>query len=237
MFMTKLRSTKHNNRIWWIIVVVVLGFGLVGSYAVWTGGGSISSSNNVQPNANTKVDKKAEAEKSIVDQRNSIAQIVTRLKTAKDAQEIGSLNLALGNYHYDIGQVYTFQLQKDKEGAAEFKLAADAYKEAVKYDTKNADLRVDYATTAMYSSQNDLAKEQFEEAIKIDAKHLNAHFNYAVFLANALEKYPEALAQLTISKQIATDTKNKDYLDRIDQVTVAVEAAAKKPVTKDVYKK
>lgn len=231
MFMNKLRGTKKDNRIWWIVVVLVLGFGLVGSYAVWTGGGNIPTA-NPQGTQNTKQDAKAIAEKNIADTKSTVSQIEARLKNAKDPKEVGSLNVALGNYHYDMGQTYVFQLNKMTEGVTEFIAATKAYLEAVKYDAKNADLRVDFATAAMYSSQNDLAQQQFEEAIKIDPKHLNAHYNYGIFLANSLKKYPEALAQLSIAKDIAKSSNNSAFLDRIAQVKTAVETEMKNPVGK-----
>jgi tetratricopeptide (TPR) repeat protein len=228
MFMSKLRGTKKNNRIWWILVVVVLGFSLVGSYAVWTGGGNIPTS-GTQSTPNNVVDQKAVAEQTIKDSKASILAIETRLKTSKDPKEIGSLNLALGNYHYYMAQIYSFQLNKPTEGATEFKGATDAYNLATQYDPKNADLRTDYATAAMYSGQNELAQAQFEEAIKIDAKHLNSRLNYSVFLFQALKKYPEALAQVAVAQQLAKG--NAEAEARASQLLTAIQTEASKPAT------
>lgn len=228
MFMSKLRGTKQKNRIWWILVVVVLGFSLVGSYAVWTGGGNIPTNSN-QSTPNNVVDQKAAAEQTIKDTKSSIQAIETRLKATKDPEEIGSLNLALGNYHYDIAQSYTFELNKQTEGVNEFKQATVAYDAAVKYDAKDADMRVDYATAAMYSGQNELAKAQFEEAIKINPKHLNSRNNYAVFLFQSEKKYPEALAQLAVAQELAKGDKAAEA--RVSQLMSAIQAEVNKPAT------
>ncbi|WP_018211996.1 tetratricopeptide repeat protein [Desulfitobacterium hafniense] len=148
--------------------------------------------------------------KNYQDQINSLKQALEA--NPQDTQT----RLALADTYYDWGMQTLSQDMAEENLATTTSILQQAvteYQEVLKTE-KNANILVDMATAAFYTSQNELADQTFQEALQEDPNFYNGLYNYGVFLysqgdyGKAIEQWEKALALENIS------TDNKERLER-----------------------
>lgn len=148
--------------------------------------------------------------KNYQDQINSLKQALEA--NPQDTQT----RLALADTYYDWGMQTLSQDMAEENLATTTSILQQAvteYQEVLKTE-KNANILVDMATAAFYTSQNELADQTFQEALQEDPNFYNGLYNYGVFLysqgdyGKAIEQWEKALALDNIS------TDNKERLER-----------------------
>ncbi|GAW93046.1 tetratricopeptide repeat protein [Calderihabitans maritimus] len=215
------RRNKRAAKVPFIILVVALSVGLVGSFTIWSVP-QIRVNRAPRP-VNTNPPVTGSRENDVVQKLlTNIRQYEQVLKANPDNLEV---LVDLGNDHYDLGVIYAGELNQPEKAFEHFAKATEAYQKAISIDPENINVRVDLATAAFYSNQYDLAEEHFKKAIEQDPNFINARRNYGVFLAQARGDYEGAIAQweAVLALNPSPDVR-KDFEELIKQAQAELKA-------------
>ncbi|MDS1029563.1 tetratricopeptide repeat protein [Bacillota bacterium LX-D] len=170
--LSAIRRYKRMAKIPLIILVVVLSFGLVGSYIF------VQPLPKVNQETQTQDNTAVNTEEAI---KNLQANINEYEKQYKANPKNSDTIIALGNSQYNLASYY-FTLEKYQDGEKFFKDAVATYQKAIKMQPKNVNVMVDLATAALYSKQYAIAEKYYQKAIALDPKFLKARMNYGIYL-------------------------------------------------------
>lgn len=172
-------KNKRNMRIPFLILTVVIGVGLVGSFTIWSLPPEVL---NPQPAAPA-----AEPSAAAAVQEQEM-QFTTTIRQLEQATKLNPDNfdlwLQLGNNYYELGNFYFLTSGDPARGSQEFARAVAAYQKALELQPAKVDVRVDMATAAYLAGQSDVAEQNFQQALQDNPDHLIAHLNYGVFLSD-----------------------------------------------------
>ncbi|KKM12289.1 hypothetical protein SY88_03785 [Clostridiales bacterium PH28_bin88] len=182
--MRKMRKAG-TNRVFYIILTILISIGLVGGYAAF----STSSLNSQTPTG---------TQGTLAPSGPDQTSLETNIRRYKQVLKASPRNLEvlvdLGNAQYDLGVTYS-QQGREADAVRELKGAVESYGKALEIDPQNVDVRVDMATAAFYASDYQVAQEQFKKAIEINPNHVYGRMNYGVFLAQAVGDSEAAVHQ------------------------------------------
>lgn len=212
MVMRKIRQSKNTMRLPLIIMTIILAFGLVGSFALWSAP-NLTSPTQVQP---------LTLEQKIANDIASIENLEEALN--QKPKDFGILQ-SLANRQYDLGSLYV-EANNTEKSTEVFAKAVENYLAALENAPENlnaegkANILTDAAYCAWNSNQVDQAEALFKQAIEVDPKHVNAQYNYSIFLAFQKQNYDRAIDQLNNLKSIlaSDDPKVNDVNALIENI-------------------
>lgn len=179
----KIRSSKRAAKIAFIILTVVLGAGLVGSFAIWSSPQIPTSPADYQEESQPGLELAAR-------------QYEARLKD--NPEDIQSLSSLAGIY-LELGKMARRQ-QNFGEAGNYFTLAAEKYKLLVAKEPENTSFRLALAEASAEVGDYNLAEENYRELLKLDPQNPQVRLNYGLFLyqyrndeAGAVEQWEAGL--------------------------------------------
>jgi tetratricopeptide (TPR) repeat protein len=178
------RNSSRSNLVWIVAGVLVVVF--VGGILLTLF--SLPEAQN-KPEGNIEQSNTAERISLLT---GEIDKLQSRLE--EDTSNTGLL-LALANSQYDLGAIYLFEMEQVTEGTDWFDRAVASYQKALQQEPENIEARVDMATAAFYTGQNELARAAYEQAIALAPTFAHARFNYAMFLFYSVGDYQGAIDQ------------------------------------------
>jgi len=213
MVMRRIRHSKKTMRLPLIIMTLILGFGLVGSFAIWSA-----------PNVNTNGNKaQITPEEQIA---NLQASIDTWEKSLQDTPKDFSLLKSLADVRYEQAGLYVQTENYDKsqevfqKSLENYLAALDNAPEELNNKGK-ADIMVQAATCAWHSSQNEVADALFQQAKGLVPDDFDTIYSYVLFLALGKQDFPQAKSELEAYK--GTLKAGDALIAEIDQYIKGIE--------------
>lgn len=167
------RSTKK-NKLFYLILAIVLSVGLVGSFAIW-------SSPDVSQNNISKENQQAPEDGQIAEPQTLLAEVEKCEKLLQNDPGNQETLLQLGRTRYYLGNYYLNSNEMEK-AIPHFRQAVSVFQQAMEKDPQNVDLRIDLGTAAFLSGQEQIAEQNFQKAIELDPSSADAHYKYGIFL-------------------------------------------------------
>lgn len=196
-----MRKMKKIHRVFAGILVGVISIAMVASYfAMYFGSSSLPSNNS---NTTTNLPNTAAEYQA---SKARLAEIAARAKA-----DPGNIQLQndLGNEYYDAG--VAAQSVAPSEAPGNFKHAVEAYQTVLKTN-KDPNTMIDMAIAAFYSGNNDLAEKTFQEALALKPDFYNGLANYGIYLSEAKQDLPGAIAQWQKAENVAPDSTEKERM-------------------------
>lgn len=197
MIMRSIRNKRRAFKIPMIIFTVALSISLVGLFTY----------SPIEVNPNQEFNESSEIQ-SMLDMKRQLEQA---LKLDPDNEE---LHVNLGNLLYDLGIHYASAGDNVKANRY-LKEATVPYLKALEIKPSLIGARVDLATAAYYSGQNDLAEEHFVKAIEQDPSFINGRINYGHFLLYAQGDKDGALEQWNKAMELEPDPTTRAKLETL----------------------
>lgn len=213
-------KNKKRFRTLMIIGIVVLSFGLVGSYAIW----SVPRFNSSQAGSSAPADSTADYEQM----EKRIAEIEQSVAQKKDDPELLE-NLA--NAYYDLG----FQMFTDgsdaKKAQENLNSALLNYEAVLKITPDNIPVTLQAAYTSWINGNVEKAEGFYKKALGIDPKAVDTKISYGQFLLYGKNDFEGAKKQwqeaLSLNPDADTKTNLQGLMDQADQLKDYQEKAAK----------
>lgn len=226
MVMRKIRQSKKTMRLPLIIMTIVLAFGLVGSFAIW------SSPNVDTPSAQNE----PTAEEQI---KNLQLSIDTWEESLKQTPKDFGLLKSLADVRYEQGQLYVQNGNNDKAKEV-FAKSLENYLSALDNAPRElnnkgkADIMVNAAGAASSAGQDSTANAFYQEAVKLVPDDFTTRYNYILYLA--LQKQDFDLANKELDSYRASlptgDSRIAD-VDKLKKGLEEIKKAAKTPAAQE----
>ena len=207
---------KKHHRLFAGILVGLISIAMIGSgFIMYFGGGGIP------PAGSTSSTNTVNSEAAYQAQKTRIAAIAKQAEA--DPNNLPLLK-DLGNEYYNAG--VDAQTAAPSEVQENFKNAVEAYQKVLKTD-KDPNVMVDMATAAFRGGDNNLAEATFKEVLATNPGFYNALVSYGIFLAEAKQDLPGAIAQWQKAEGAAPNSSDKKQIqDLITQAQSQLKASA-----------
>ncbi|MCR6544469.1 tetratricopeptide repeat protein [Dehalobacterium formicoaceticum] len=216
MVMQAIRRSKNKMRVPLIIMVAILAFGLVGSFAIW-------SSPNLNLN-NAQGKGEVDPQAMVNSLQTSIDQLEKDL--AKNPQDFTTLK-NLGEVRSQQGGFYLQLNDKDKSKEV-FAKGLDNYLLALEHKPQElnnqgqADLMVAAAYCASNAEQENTAGPLYQKAVQLAPQDFNARSNYVIYQAFYLRDIEGAKKEITAYKGLLPEGDGR--IAQADQLSGLIES-------------
>jgi len=196
--------TKKNIRLALIIMTVVLGIGLVGSFAIW------SLPAPTQPKSGEKAEQDSAQE-----YEGLMKNIKGYKEMLKDNPDNVEVLKKLGNAYYDLGVRKLMEGQDIETAVDSLKQSLAAYERALELKPGDIELEIQAATAAFYTGDKEDAETHFRKALEIDPESVEARISYGQFLLYGKNDFKGAREQWQQAMDYAPDEATKQTLQAL----------------------
>lgn len=224
MVMQAIRRGKNKMRGPLIIMVIVLAFGLVGSFAIWS---SPDMNNNQTGTGEVNPEEQIKNLQISIDSMEK--ELAEKPKDFSLLKSLADVKTKQGGFYAQIDDQ-----EKSKEvfaGGLENYLAALENAPAELNEKGQADIMLSAAFCASNSEQDNVAGSLYQEAIKLVPEDFTARYNYVLFLAFYLQDLNKAKAEIADYKSILKD--GDERIAQADQLLSAIEALEQEAQTEE----
>lgn len=223
-FMSNLRNLGKKRPALGIALTIVVGLGLIASYAF----GALPLGNSLQTGqATSELESQIEAwQKAAQEQIKQTEDEVKELeKQAQEKSQDASLWLKLGDSRYALGSLYLLTGDDPAKAETAFRGALESYRKVQELNPQEKGIYLRLAKTAVFLGDNNLAEANYRQAIAVDPQDNSARMSYAMFLAWVKSDYQGAI---NLWQEILNNNPDQETADHVREMIKQAQEMAQK---------